>query len=300
MAPEPRGGGSRTTGGVAPELPLILNINKYNKNNNITHSPTVDNIEPTDKNKSFAANALLNQFHFVLDEISQQHPTLSPLRRNTQALSKFSDDEKMQLHLLITAPEAHVKLSTKPPGETTTHQDTSPSKHAPKPVEANTLEGKAQVEQMQEHHLTAPRPRQQREPTLSQATVNTASKPVEASMDMIEIKLQDEKFLVEKSVQKAAIAEITQAHNFGRINGDAAKKSLGELITEVLFYVCAGNKNKSQVDKCKSAINICKFGTWKTPYNFHNKAIRKRELVSKQAKSTEIRQAKQMFAQMGL
>lgn len=297
----PAGGLFQTSGGAVPDQPLILNINNKN-NNNITKPPAVDNLEPSVQNKSDGANALLNKFNCFLDEITREHPNWSPLRRSTKALCNFNEEDRKQLHLLMTTPDILLESSVTAVAREAIKPNALPNPNESKPVEANTsmLEEGATAMPMQKHQPTStPQPIQQSQSTLSPETKRAKPKPIGSSMDMIEIKLQEEKFLIEKSVQSTVISGITKAYNAGRIKGEAAKKSLSDLITEVLFYVCVGNKDKSQADKGNSAIYVCQAGTWGTPKTYHNHAIQKREMESKQAKVDEIKMSKPLFKKMG-
>lgn len=59
--------------------------------------------------KSDDAGALLDHFYFVLGEAFQKKPTLLPLRLTTQALSKFSDEDKRKVHSLLMASDTQLK-----------------------------------------------------------------------------------------------------------------------------------------------------------------------------------------------
>jgi hypothetical protein len=279
---------------VADEsLILDININTKNNNNINLKPPAVDNIEPAVKKIPDDAKALLNEYYSAMKDLAKKNLTLPLLRRSAQAQEGWPTEKIEQLILLLAAPEYQAEISATYSEQPTKHQD-APNHDEQNATQAgtSTVETSEKPEPMATNQQPQRATPQQAKPTLSQETANKRLGSAGASMDMVEVQLEDEKFLVEKSVQKRAVSKMTQAYNYGRIKGAAAKKPLTQLIQEVLFYACTGNQDKTQLEKCNSAIYICQAGTWGTPRGINNKAIYKREMAAKQYKLEEIRAAK--------
>lgn len=177
---------------------------------------------------------------------------MPPSRIGAKALSRFSQDEKIQIHDLLTAK---AKRSEAPQAS-----------HTAKASESQGGQEK---------------------------TKHTASCEQIEALKLVRVEIEGEYFLIDEKIQARVQQEVTKLYNQNEIKGDAAKKPLQTLLSEIYFSISTRKASlRSQNQQCWLAINLCKRGNWQTPHAYCKRAIIQREQAAHQRKIQEAGLAK--------
>lgn len=108
----------------------------------------------------------------------------------------------------------------------------------------------------------------------------------------VPIDLQGQTYYVEPEVKKMACSQIPKLIAGNQLKGEAAKKSVTELLGEVLFYITkAGSKSGEVPNQRKrffTARKLCMNGDWQRPRALVNQEIIQREQSAFARKAAEI------------